>query len=129
MTNRKTVLILEDESLIAMDIEYELSDRGWTPIAVVGTIDAAKAALEEQMPDCAILDVNLRGAKSFDLAHSLRDKGVPVVFLSGNTVQDLPEALRDCSFVQKPVNFDLLQRALDDAGKTAELDTRAGPSV
>ncbi|MEO0669660.1 MAG: response regulator [Pseudomonadota bacterium] len=115
MTTEKTVLIVEDEGLVAMDIEDELSDRGWKTVAAVGTIDAAMSALETQVPDLALLDVNLRGTKSFDLALTLRDKGVAVVFLSGNSVNDLPASLQDCAFVQKPVNFDLLQTALGNA--------------
>lgn len=115
MTTEKTVLIVEDEGIIAMDIEYELSDRGWKAVATVGTIEAALAALDEHLPDLAVLDVNLRGATSFELAQTLRDKGVAVVFLSGNSVNDLPETMQDCAFVQKPVNFDRLDSALGEA--------------
>jgi len=112
MTFEKTVLVLEDEIIVAMDIGDELIDRGWHVTDVVGTLDAAMRAVAAATPDLALLDVNLRGSQSFDLALDLKARGTVVVFLSGNSVNDLPEALRGCAFIEKPVNYDALHSAL-----------------
>src|SRR5690606_3337859 len=108
MIAETTVMILEDEALIAMDIGDELRDRGWRVTDVVGTLDAAAQVTQDNAPDLALLDVNLRGVQSFDLALSLQARGTTVVFLSGNTAEDLPDGLRGCTFIPKPVNYDTL---------------------
>lgn len=112
MISDKTILILEDEALVAMDIGDELRDRGWNVADVVGTLDAATRATQANVPDLAILDVNLRGHQSFDLAISLRAKGTTVLFLSGNTADELPDELSGCTFIQKPVQYDTLHDTL-----------------
>lgn len=108
----KTVLILDDEVLVAIDIGDELADRGWTVTGVVGSLHAAAAAVDVKLPDLALLDMNLRGQQSFDLARDLIGRGITVVFLSGNTAQDLPEDLQTCVFLGKPVNYDRLHDTL-----------------
>lgn len=112
MISDKSVLILDDEILVAVDIGDELAERGWRVTAVVGTIEAAIAAVETETPDLAILDMNLRGCTSFDLARDLLARGVAVVFLSGNTLRDLPEDLQACAFLGKPMNYDQLHDTL-----------------
>lgn len=112
MTPEKTVLIVEDDGIVAMDIEEELSGRGWRCLGVAGTLDAATQSVERCLPDLAVLDVNLRGCHSYDLARLLRDRGAAVVFLSGNSPLDLPQDLRDCAFVQKPVSYEHLVTVL-----------------
>ena len=108
----KTVLILDDEVLVAIDIGDELADRGWNVTDVVGSLSAAAAAVALARPDLALLDMNLRGQHSFDFARDLIGRGTTVVFLSGNTAQDLPEDLQSCAFLGKPVNYDRLHDTL-----------------
>jgi DNA-binding response OmpR family regulator len=112
MMSDNTILILEDEALIAMDLGEELADRGWTVCDIVGTVEAAEQASQINAPDLAILDVNLRGQYSFDLARAMLARGTTVIFLSGNTAQNLPEDLRDCTFLRKPVSYDALHKTL-----------------
>jgi DNA-binding response OmpR family regulator len=112
MISEKTVLILDDEILVAVDIGDELENRGWRVMNVVGTLEAARSAIDAKVPDLAILDMNLRGRNSFELARDLLSRGVAVVFLSGNTVRDLPEDLQECAFLGKPVNYDRLHETL-----------------
>lgn len=109
MTFEKTVLIVEDDGIVAMDIEEELVSRGWHTIGAVGSLDSALRLVDKQIPALAVLDINLRGKTSYDLASKLRGKGVSVVFLSGNSATEVPDDLKSCAFVPKPVNYDLLQ--------------------
>lgn len=115
MAPEKTVLILDDEVLVAIDIGEELASRGWTILDVVTSLSAAEAVVQSRRPDLALLDMNLRGQLSFSLARELLGYGAKVVFLSGNTAQDLPEDLQDCAFLGKPVNYDVLHKTLSQA--------------
>jgi DNA-binding response OmpR family regulator len=115
MISEKSVLILDDEVLVAFDIGDELAHRGWQVSDVVCTLDAAATAIQAKRPDLALLDMNLRGRHSFDLARDLVAQGVAVVFLSGNTANDLPDDLQGCAFLGKPVNYDRLHETLVSA--------------
>lgn len=112
MVPDKTVLILDDEVLVAIDIGDELTHRGWNVVDVIGTLTAAAAAIQTAVPDLALLDMNLRGQHSFDFARDLIGRGTTVVFLSGNTAHDLPEDLQSCAFLGKPINYDRLHATL-----------------
>ncbi|TIV21379.1 MAG: response regulator, partial [Mesorhizobium sp.] len=56
---QKTVLIVEDEFLIAMDLQSILERRGWRVIGPVGSVAGASRLLERERPAVAVLDVNL----------------------------------------------------------------------
>lgn len=105
-------MILSDEIFVAIDIGDEVNVRGWRVTGVFSTLNAALKAIETEVPVLAIPDINLRGKRSFDLARDLRARGTVIVFLSGNTVHDLPEDLQDCAFPDKLVNYDRLQDTL-----------------
>ncbi|SFC26094.1 response regulator [Tropicimonas isoalkanivorans] len=110
--NRK-VLILEDEVIVAMDIAAELSDAGWTVIGPAGTVEKAESISTAEKPDAAVLDINVNGVKSFDLATRLREQGVGVIFLTGYSANSIPADLGDCPIISKPVNFRSVIAALE----------------
>ena len=56
---QKTVLIVEDEFLIAMDLKQVLEQHGWRVIGPVATVRGALRLLEDELPSVAVLDVNL----------------------------------------------------------------------
>lgn len=105
-----SILVVEDEVLTAMDMAQQLKSAGYTVIGPAGTIDLARKALATARPDLALLDSNVRGEKSWDLAADLMRDGVPVVFCTGYEKLDgLPEGLEACPKVTKPfVSADLL---------------------
>lgn len=112
------ILILEDEAIIAMDMEMTLESHGYTILGPCGDLKSARAALAGNRPKVALLDVNLgRGETSFPLAEELHDLGVPVVFLSGyssGTVA-VPDRLRGASRLVKPVPESELLRTIEAA--------------
>ena len=97
----KTVLILEDEPIIAMCLEDMLLDNG-AQVIVSGTVTQALAALGRASPDCAVLDVNLHGEKSYPIAHELGRKGVKFVFASGYGAAEHPSELAHVTTLTKP---------------------------
>jgi DNA-binding response OmpR family regulator len=76
------VLVVEDQFLIAMDLNAILTDAGFDVIGPVGTVAAALDALRAERPDAAILDVNLRGERSTPVAEALQAMHVPFVLAS-----------------------------------------------
>lgn len=79
----RSVLVVEDEFMVLMNIESALADFGCTSVAVAATVDQALALLRAQNFDLAMLDANLDGKSSSPIADVLAAKGVPFVFSTG----------------------------------------------
>ncbi len=79
-----TVLVAEDELLIAMDVMDELDMAGFQTIGPFAEIKGAMDYCQRKLPDCAVLDVNLRDGESYPLADWLAAQQVPVVFHSAH---------------------------------------------
>jgi CheY-like chemotaxis protein len=85
-----SVLLLEDEFLIALDAEEILTGLGAASVEVVNTLDAARGALENGY-DLALLDINVNGEMSFPVAERFAAEKVPVVFASGYEMRTPPK--------------------------------------
>ncbi|NVD45503.1 HWE histidine kinase domain-containing protein [Qipengyuania atrilutea] len=79
----KSVLLVEDSMLIAMDVEDCLSALGVTEITVASTVPAALEIVKDHKFDLAILDFNLGDSSSKPVAKALREKDTPFVLASG----------------------------------------------
>jgi DNA-binding response OmpR family regulator len=95
------ILMVEDEPFIAIDMEETLVKAGYTVEARSSRTDALKW-LSENTPSVAILDVYLKDGDGTEIALILRDRGVPIIFCSGGSPNDLPEDFRAASWVHKP---------------------------
>lgn len=107
-----SVLLLEDEFLIALDAELILKDLGAATVETAANLAQAEKCAQERRFDLALLDVNINGQTSFDLAQSLRKQGVRVVFASG---YDLNRTRPDGDtgiYVNKPYTAERLRDAL-----------------
>ncbi len=103
--NECKILILEDEALIAIDIEMTLEAAGHKDISVCHTADDALRSIEKAVPKMALLDFNLGGGKtSLPVAERLKAIGVPFIFLSGYTKStvELPQGLKGVRRLAKP---------------------------
>ena len=96
------VLVVEDETLIAVEIEETLRELGCVVVGAVGKLDAALRLAAEEALDAAILDVAIRGGHVFPVAERLLARGVPFVLASGYGDWALPETLRDQPRLTKP---------------------------
>ena len=109
-------LVVEDEFLIAMDLELLLQRHGWRVLGPAATVAAALRLLDGEAPDVALLDVNLRGEMVTPVAGALRALGVPLVLASAYGRSDLVAAgLAGAPNVGKPVNVRRLLAALGRA--------------
>ena len=97
-----TVLIVEDEPLIAMSLEDALVDQGVTCLGPAGSVAAALEMIEAGGFDIALLDVNLRGERVDAVADRLAAAGIPFVFTTGHGAEGLPDAHRMRPVIGKP---------------------------
>lgn len=108
-----SVLVLEDEFLIALDAEQILRDLGVRQVAIAATLSEAEDRTRAGDFDVALLDVNVNGEMSFGLAQTLRARGVPVVFTTGYELKDRVDTSVDPEFcVSKPYTSERLRQAL-----------------
>lgn len=109
----RSVLILEDEFLIAMDVEQICLDAGARDAVIVGAIDGAGDGLLERRFDAAILDLRLGGHSTLDFARLLMTRGVPFVFATGYSEPgELNQEFPGVAVVAKPYASDDLLQAL-----------------
>ena len=100
-----TVLIVEDELLIATTLEMMLSDRGYRVIEPVATVEDALAVLEKVRPDVALLDYRLGDSTTEPLLQVLKDRQVPVCMLTGYGRDALPERYQTYPVLEKPFSL------------------------
>lgn len=113
------VLVVEDEYLLARDIADALRAEGAHVIGPAATSDAAALLIDTEALDCAVLDMNLRGDRSGDVASRLDSQGVGYVVVSGYASAALPEAVRSRPYLAKPTTSaavtDAVSRVIEDA--------------
>lgn len=102
-----SVFVVEDEALVALNLEDMLDELGCRIIGPAMRMDKAEQMLDEEfVADVAILDVNIGGQKVFPLAHKLIDRGTPVVFATGYGRAGLPEEFHELPILQKPYTIE-----------------------
>lgn len=97
------VLIVEDELILAMDLEDVLVSAGYEVVGLAADMHQAIKLAEVHRPDVAIMDVNLaRGTNGVETARCLRERfDVPSLFVSGN----LDPKTRAIAVECKPIGF------------------------
>jgi len=86
-----SILLLEDEFLIALDAQEILTGLGAAEVEIVNTLAAARDALAQTGFDLALLDINVNGEMSFPVAEQFAAEKVPVVFASGYELRTPPK--------------------------------------
>ncbi|AWK89904.1 response regulator [Azospirillum thermophilum] len=108
------VLLVEDETLVAMAVEDALSMHG---VEVVGPADSVPLALELVERggfDGALLDVNLRGERVDQVADALAARGLPFIFTTGTGADGVPEGHRHRPVLTKPFRDAEMSAAIDE---------------
>jgi len=112
-TERPTVLIVEDEWLIAIDLAETVEAAGCEVAGPVHSVAAAMALIDSRHVDGGLLDVNLRGETSYLIAEALASKGIPFAFLSGYASSQLDAGYAHHRLLAKPVELPALHSCLD----------------
>lgn len=110
-TANKTILVVEDEALIAMSLELQLQDLGYDTY-VASTLDEAHAAIAQQSFGLVILDYKLGDQKTSGLAEDLRAQRIPFIVCSGSQFNDMASVFEGVTLVPKPYTDDLLKAAV-----------------
>ena len=108
----KRVLLVEDDSLVAMLVEDMLDELGFAVHGSAASVDAALEAVAKGGFDVAMLDVNLAGQPVFPVAEALDARGIPFVFASGYGAGGVPEAWAGRPVAAKPFRVDDLDAVL-----------------
>ena len=118
----RRVLIVEDESLVAMLLETILEDMGCTPVGPAANIDEGlRLATDGERLDAALLDVNVAGRQVFPVAEALKERGIPFVFSTGYGEGGLPDEWRGQRTIQKPFTEAAVRDALMTAMGVADV--------
>ena len=107
----KTILVVEDEPMIAMMLADLLSDLGCRVVGPALNLAQGQALFDENGCDAAIVDMNLNGTMARPLIEALRRRDVPVIVATGygNTASDLPDG---CRMLAKPYAIQHVEEAL-----------------
>jgi two-component SAPR family response regulator len=109
----RRVLIVEDDFLLAMELETLLKQNGSEVLGPAPTVEWALALIYGDKPDLALLDVNLKGLRATPVAAALSRRGVPFVLITGYGEAQLSEPeLRAAPRLDKPINSRDLKRAV-----------------
>jgi CheY-like chemotaxis protein len=109
------ILLVEDESLLAMTLEDILEDLGHRLVGVASRIAKALHLARTAELDFAILDVNIDGQLSYPVAEILRARGIPFVFTTGYGAQGIDPGFRDAPVLAKPFTRAEIMQALERA--------------
>ena len=122
--NGLRVLVVEDELIIAMELESLLKRLGCIVLDPAPSVRRALRLLSGERPDAAVLDVNLQGQRVTPVAEALQQQDVPFVLVTGYEIERLhDEPLHSAVHVRKPVDEPRLVEALS---RVLARDERSG---
>ena len=102
----RDILLVEDDFFVAADFATSLEAAGARVIGPVATVPEALDLISRaDSLDGAILDINLRGVMSYEIADVLRARGVPLVFATGYDRHIVPDRYADIPVCEKPIDL------------------------
>ncbi|WP_017931131.1 response regulator [Robiginitomaculum antarcticum] len=110
----KSILIVEDDPFIAMDLQDTFESAGYVVIGPVAGVASGMSLIERQTPDVAMLDYNLGETTSEPIAKDLFRRNIPFLFLTGQ----MPKVVENNAFsgakiISKPFNPDHLVESVE----------------
>jgi DNA-binding response OmpR family regulator len=118
------ILIVEDEMLVALELENVLEDLGHEPIGIVPDLQAAELYFDEAL-DLALVDLNLRdGLTGPEIGKRLGERGITVLFVTANPALLGRGVAGTIGVITKPTDERTVKAAVDYA-----LGVRQGRSV
>jgi YesN/AraC family two-component response regulator len=103
---KKKILIVEDEFVVANDLEIMLTKAGYESVGIAASVNTAMEKMTNNIPDLVLLDIKLQGALTgIDFAKILRTENKAFIYLSANSNDKTFEAAKNTSpygFLVKP---------------------------
>lgn len=116
-------LLVEDQTIIALDTESMLRDLGASSVVSFTTAEAAVGWLANATADIGILDISLGSSTSFPVADALQQLRVPFVFTTGyGDSGNIPDRFLDVPIVRKPYTIEALADAIAKCLRARRLD-------
>jgi len=114
---RPTILVVEDEFIVAFELKVALEGMGFTVCGMVSSGEDAIDCVEREKPDCVLMDVSIRGEMDgIEAARHIRARfGTRTAFISGYPVEELMERaadVRPIGIFVKPLEYRELEIAL-----------------
>jgi two-component SAPR family response regulator len=106
------ILVVEDDYFIADTVGNVLKDIGCDVIGPFSSIEDTIQEIGDDLPDAAVLDVNLQGRTVYPLAQALMQRKIPVLFVTGYDHSTIHRKYRSVPHLAKPVDANRLQNAV-----------------
>jgi DNA-binding NtrC family response regulator len=127
----QSILIVEDELLVANNLRTVLQKNGYDVTGVAPSVEGARQLLKQDRPTLVLLDIYLKGDGSgIDLAVELNEKNIPFVYISANSSQEVLEAAKATGpygFIVKPFRENDLLVSLEIAFYRHEYQQQTKP--
>jgi DNA-binding NtrC family response regulator len=109
----RRLLIVEDELLIALELQHIVEQLGGTVVGPAGSLEGALQLLSDATPNAALLDVNLREGRVTPVAQACWDRSVPFALVTGYGRLELEEPLlQSAPRVRKPFDRRAIHKVL-----------------
>lgn len=108
----KKILLVEDSPVVSAFAEEVLDELGCVVVGPAANLASARELAESAEIDAAIVDVRIRGDKSFGICDILDSRNVPFVLTSGYADWPVPEKWEDVSQMPKPYKFEDVEAVL-----------------
>lgn len=109
----REVLVVEDEAIVALDLQFILEDLGLAVIGPCPSVASGFSAVKSRRPAIAILDVQLTDGEVYALADALHKAKVPMIFHSGHAESSaLAERYPGAHFCPKPSSAQDIERCV-----------------
>jgi len=112
------ILIVEDEAIVALEIQYRLTSLNYEVVGVASTGEKALTLAEKTKPNLALMDLKLKGSMSgLETALALKNNfSIPSIFITAfsddATLNQIKEKL-DCDILQKPFSPEELKTTIE----------------
>jgi CheY-like chemotaxis protein len=108
------VLVVEDEALVALQLEDMLTELGCAIVGPASRVGQALKLLDGEPVEVAVLDLNIAGEMVYPVADALKNRGLPYIFVTGFATSGLTDPHRDRPVLEKPFARRELLRAILD---------------
>ena len=120
------ILIVEDEPLIAFEVEQTLTDAGFEIVGVAARVEEALAMIDDGALDAAVLDANLNRISAAPIAIALTARGLPFVVTTGYTREQLPDGFKAGALIEKPC---LPEQIIEALTAVLQANRKLGPAA
>ncbi|QPQ55673.1 response regulator [Allosphingosinicella flava] len=115
MSNSRSILVVEDEPLIAMMLEDFLESLGHKCVAIAESVEEAMIRIDEGGFDVAIMDVHLKNERIWPVADRLAQEGRPFILATGGHIEPPPAEHAGAPVLAKPYTVDAIDPAINAA--------------